>query len=179
MDKALLRTDRLFHYVLNPEIGIAPEIIRDGLRPLSDFPESERWQAVNRAMPGFFEDLYREWAEPVLGRPYPGRSGGFLTPIDFRLLPASPLADRTRIVVPLGRIDPSWSCLKYAGDLPRTSLRLNSETLTTAAHQWPAEAVLKWFGLDRTKMFLHVPQVVTYQPGGVGVAAADIEGADS
>lgn len=171
----VLAIDRLFHYVLQPHDGLVDEIVRNGLRPLSDLPTSDRWVALQRHRPGFFEDLYDAWARPVLGRPYPGRSGIFLTPIDFRRLPGIWLADRPRVAVPLDLIDRSWSCLTYGGDCPRTTLPLSPETLEEAAAYWSADRVRRWFGRDSTKLFYDVPQVVTYQPHGVPVGPADVE----
>jgi hypothetical protein len=49
--------------------------------------------------------------------------------------------------------------------LRRTRLEIPLESL------WRAADIERWFGRDRTRLFFHVPQVVTYQPGGVPVPA--------
>lgn len=109
--------------------------------PVVSLTESNRWQAIEAALPGFFEDLYRQWAEPVLRVSYPGRSGIFLTPTYFRLIHGSQLSNRARVVVPLDRIDATWSRLTYAGDHPRTSVRISADTLADAARGWLADDV--------------------------------------
>jgi hypothetical protein len=155
---------QLFHYLLGDAARHAT------LRPLSDFPDSQRWQAVQREVPGHYEILYRAWAQPVLLRPYPN-SGVFLTPIDFRQLPGTSLHDRPRLEIPLESVDPDWAVLTYEWRGERVSRRLCPEALADAAALWRAADVERWFGRDRTRLFFHVPQVVTYQPGGVPVPA--------
>ena len=48
-------TTHLFHYLFNPNEEALNSFIEDGIRPLSDFPESERWQELEAQMPGFYE----------------------------------------------------------------------------------------------------------------------------
>ena len=59
-------TDFLYHALLNTGDEIIESILTMGLRPLSDFPESERWRQIKAAAPTFFEDLYEMVAAPVL-----------------------------------------------------------------------------------------------------------------
>jgi hypothetical protein len=102
-------------------------------------------------------------AEPVLQRPYQ-RSGVFVTPIDFRLLPGSLLEQRARLTIPVDRIDPSAAVVTWSIDDERVSRPFGRESLEEAASLWDAELMSGWFGRDRTRLFFHVPQVATYQP---------------
>lgn len=154
--------DLLFHYLLGDREP------RATLRPLSDFPGSARWQEVQHGAPGHYEALYRAWAEPLLLRPY-SNSGVFLTPIDFRQVPGTILSDRPRLSIPLDSVDPEWTVLTYEWRGERVSRRLSREALADAAARWRVEDIQRWFGRDRRRLFFHVPQVVTYQPGGVAV----------
>ena len=88
-------TTHLFHYMFNPNQDSLDSFMQNGIRPLSDFPESERWKQLEEHMPGFYKDLYKMMAEPVLKKPYTN-SGIFVTPIDFRLLPNTYLHDKPR-----------------------------------------------------------------------------------
>lgn len=154
--------DLLYHYLLG---GSEPQ---STLRPLSDFPDSERWLAVQRTVPGHYEALYRAWAEPVLLRQYPN-SGVFLTPIDFRQVPGASLSDGSRVDIPLESVDPEWAVLTYEWRGERISRRLSRQALEDAAGLWHIDDIERWFGRDRERLFFYVPQVVTYQPGGVTV----------
>ena len=98
-------TNTFFHTLLNTGDEIIDSILENGLRPLSDFPESERWQQINQQMPGFFENLYEMIAKSVLQKPYLN-AGIFVSPIDFRLMPGSILYEKTRIKIPISRIEP-------------------------------------------------------------------------
>jgi hypothetical protein len=162
----------LFHYLLGDS---RPQPV---LRPLSDFPDSERWQAIQRAVPGHYEALYRAWAEPVLLRPYQN-SGVFLTPIDFRRVPGTILTDRPRVSVPVDAVDPEWAVLTYEWRGERVSRRLSREALADAAALWGVEDIRRWFGRDPQRLFFYVPQVVTYQPGGVVVPEIPESGQDA
>jgi hypothetical protein len=165
----------LFHYAVARDSDF-DAILREGLRPLSDFPESERWRQIEEHAPGFFERLYSLVAEPVLRVPYE-RSGIFLTPIDFRLLPGSLLHERARILIPVERIDAGSAVLTWDRDDGRVSLPFGPATLERARREWDAAAVESWFGRDKTRLFFHVPQVAAYQPR-IDVSAADVEPPD-
>lgn len=175
-DQAVVRTSVVYHYLLQPSPETIAGILARGLCSLTEVPAgAERLAAIERVAPGHFAKLYAEWAEPVLQRPYPGRSGVFLTPIDFRLLPGSLLEKRPRVAVPLGRLQPEWSIITYAGGQDRVCLPLTDEALQAVARAWPAKRVNRWFATDTSRLFFHVPQVVTYQPGGLPVAQSEID----
>jgi hypothetical protein len=167
-------TDHVFHVLLNTGDEILSSILEHGLRPLSDFPESDRWRQFNEQMPGFFEDLYEMMARPILQLPYMN-SGIFVSPIDFRKMPGSLLFARTRIKIPLSRIDPAFACLTYEIDGERVALPLTDHNLRETADLWTDDRVGEWFAKDRSKIFFYVPQIAVYQPGGIPVEAADIE----
>lgn len=164
-------TDRLFHYLLNAadaeaEREVRERVLAGGLRPLSDFPESERWQRIQAMLPGFFELLYRLFAEPVLQRPYTN-SGVFLTPIDFRRLPGSLLYARARFAVPLDAVDQAQAVVTWEWEGQRVSRPLSPESLEEAAGLWTADRVREWFGKDQSRLFYYVPQAAVYQDGGI------------
>lgn len=167
-------TEYVYHNLLNPSDGLIESILQYGLRPLSDFPDSERWQQIESQMPGFFEQLYTDIAAPVVGKPYMN-SGVFVSPIDFQLMPGSLLFNRTRVKIPVSRLDPAFSALTYVIDEQRVSLSLTTDHLATTADLWTGEMVSRWFAVDNSKIFYYVPQIMTYQPGGLSVYAADIE----
>ena len=167
-------TEYVFHALLNTGDEILSSIMEHGLRPLSDFPESERWLEINAEMPGFFERLYEMIAQPVLQRPYMN-AGVFVSPIDFQLLPDSILHSRTRIKIPVSGIDPSYACLAYVWEGERISLPFTAENRQRTAELWTGDLVTEWFAKDQSKIFFYVPQVAVYQPGGIPVQAADIE----
>ena len=167
----VVSTTHLFHYAVVPDADLGA-IVEQGLRPLSDFPESDRWQEIERHAPGLFEGLYRLVAEPVLGRPYE-RSGIFLTPIDFRSLPGTLLHDRARLRIPLDRLEQETAVLTWdVGE--RVSLPLSTASLGRAAAEWDADRVRSWFGRDPTRLFFHVPQVAAYQPR-IAIEPGDLE----
>lgn len=168
------RTDTLYHYLFRPSADVHASILENGLRPLSDFPESERWQAIQEARPGFFKWVYEYMAVSVINKPYVN-SGIFVTPIDFRLLPDAYLHDKPRFAIPISRIDPEWACISYEIGDQRTSLPLTAESMQVVAELWTAETVMHWFARDNTRVFFHVPQVVTYQAGGIPVRPEDYE----
>ena len=176
MNKAtrVVSTDTLYHYFLNPDDALVSSILENGLRPLSDFPDSERWRELEAQMPGFYERLYQMIGQPVLGRPY-HNSGVFLTPIDFRRMPDHFMARLDRIRVPLQRLDRSSSALTYVVDEQRLSLPLSQQTLREAAVIWTAQMVREWFARDRSKIFFYVPQVAAYQAGGIPVSPEEVE----
>ena len=168
----VLSTTHLFHYALAADADLAT-VAAEGLRPLSDFPESKRWRAIEEQAPGFFELLYRAVAEPVLARPYE-RSGIFLTPIDFRRLPGSLLERRARLRIPIERIDAAAAVVTWELDGERVSRPFGAESIEEAAGLWDADLVTAWFGRDRSRLFFHVPQVATYQPR-VSTEPGDVE----
>jgi hypothetical protein len=167
-------TDTVFHALLNPELALIDSIVTNGLRPLSDFPDSERWQQIQQHVPGMFEKLYADIAQPVLKKPYLN-SGIFVSPINFRHLPQSVMHNKTRVKIPLSRIDPDYACLTYVIDEERISLPLTPETMAETAVLWTDEMVTKWFAKDNSKIFYYVPQIAVYQPQGIEVFAEDIE----
>ena len=166
-------TTHLYHALLNTGDEIVASVLENGLRPLSYFPESKRWQQINSQMPMFFENLYKMIAEPVLKKPYEN-SGVFVSPIDFSLLPDSIMYGKTRIKIPVERINADYACLTYVIDDTRISLPLNEENLTEAARIWDAAKVMEWFGKDQSKVFFYVPQIAVYQPEGIEVEKADL-----
>jgi hypothetical protein len=168
---AVVSTTHLFHYAL-AGADTLEDIVRDGLRPLSDFPESERWRQFEAEAPGFFERLYELIGRPVLRAPY-ANSGIFLTPVDFRALPGTLLHDRPRIAVPVERIEPAQAVLTWQLE-ERIVRPFGAPALAEAAALWDADLVREWFGRDRTRLFFHVPQVATYQ-GRVAVEGAEVE----
>ncbi len=161
-------TEYVYHNLLNPGDDLIASILAGGLRPLSDFPESERWQQIETHMPGFFEELYADIAEPVVGKPYLN-SGVFVSPIDFQLMPGSLLFNRTRVKVPVSRLDPATSVLTYVIDEQRASLPLTVDNLAATADLWTGEMVSRWFAVDNSKIFYYVPQIAAYQSGGIPV----------
>lgn len=169
---AVVSTTHLFHYAVVAEADF-DAILREGLRPLSDFPDGDRWQEIERHAPGFFEQLYAFVAEPVLDRPYE-RSGIFLTPIDFRLLPGTLLHERSRLRIPVERIEEGSAVLTWDRGEGRVRIPFGPEALERARSEWDADEIRSWFGRDRTKLFFHVPQVAAYQPR-IDVVVADVE----
>lgn len=152
-------TEFVFHTLLNPEFDRIEEILQNGLRPLSDFPQSERWQQIEQAMPGFYRNLYEQLAQPILQKPYTN-SGIFLSPIDFWQLPGTLLHGKPRIRIPISRLDPNDSVLTYVLHEQRVLLPLNSESLAETARLWTEEKVREWFAKDANRMFFYVPQMV-------------------
>jgi hypothetical protein len=168
-------TTHLFHYFFSDDTSAREAMERDGLRPLSDFPDSERWQQLEAQMPGFYRNLYGMIAEPVLGRPYEN-SGVFITPIDFRVVLGTYLSDKPRYRIPIDRISGSDAVITYVIDDERSNLPFTSEHLTSVSELWDEAMIRDWFGRDQTKVFFYVPQVATYQ-GRITVGAGDFESA--
>lgn len=167
------RTDRLFHYLLQGDASL-PAILTRGLLPLSAMPESDRWRSLERESPGFFAELYRLIAEPIIKRPY-SNSGVFLTPIDFRLLPEYRLARLTRISIPLEVMAADRAILTYELDGERRALLLSADTLEETAQLWPDTMVRRWFGRNPSMMFYRVPQVAAYADEGIPVPPEWVE----
>lgn len=168
----VISTTHLFHYFLEGT-GPLPRILEEGLRPLSDFPDSARWQLIERHMPGFYRQLYEDWAMPVLRGAY-STSGIFLTPIDFRAIPRHAMAGRARLRLPVDRIDPARAVVTSEPGGVRHRAGFTPEALRAVAAEWTAEDITAWFGRDPQKLFFFVPQVVTYQ-ARVRVEPSDVE----
>ena len=168
------RTDVLFHYFLDGDASALARVLSDGLRPLSWFFDSEKWQAIERAAPGVFEELYDELARPVVQRDYV-HSGIFLTPIDFRPMASFALAAAPRFAVPVERLDPVAASLTYIRDDRRECLPLTPGSLERAADLWTEDEVRTWFAKRTDRMFWYVPQVAYYPPQPLMVSEADFE----
>jgi hypothetical protein len=167
-------TQHVYHALLNPEFDKVETILKNGLRPLSDFPDSERWQQLEKHIPGFYQNLYTAIAQPILQRPY-SNSGIFVTPIDFQKIPSSFMINKTRFKIPVTRLDPDYCVLTYVLDEERVSLPLTTENLEKAADIWDADRVQTWFAKDKSKIFFYVPQIAVYQPQGIPVHREDME----
>ena len=175
--KIVCSATHLFHYFFfNPDLEALDSFLKKGIRPLSDFPASERWKQLQEHMPGFYEKLYTMMAEPVLQTPYVN-SGIFITPIDFRLLPGTFLHAKPRFRTPIERIDPQTTVISYVIDDERVSLPFSAENCQNVVGLWDADMVKCWFAVDKTKVFFYVPQVAAYQ-GRIDVTRHDFE-ADS
>jgi|GEM_PF-1735185 len=174
MTKIVCSTTHLYHYVFNEESDTLASMLEIGMRPLSHFPESERWKKIQEHIPGMFKNLYENFVQSVIQKPY-SNSGIFVTPIDFYRLPGTYLHDKTRIAIPVASLDPGWSAIMYVLDDERHSLALNQETFQSAAEIWHEDMVREWFGKDKSKVFFYVPQVVTYQPDGIPITEDFIE----
>ena len=168
-------TTHLFHYFFSEDTSSRVAMETDGLRPLSDFPDSERWQQLEAQMPGFYLNLYEMIAMPVLGRPYEN-SGVFVTPIDFRVVTGTYLSDKPRYSIPIDRIVGSDAVITYVIDDERVNLPFTPENLAAASSIWDEAKIREWFGRDQTKVFFYVPQVAAYQ-GPITVSAGDFESA--
>jgi len=166
-------TTHLFHYMFNPKQESLDSFLQNGIRPLSDFPDSQRWIELEEQMPGFYENLYKMMAEPVLKKPY-SNSGIFITPIDFRLLPGTYLHDKPRFRIPVKRLDPEMTVITYILDDERIVLPFAAEHLENIASTWDEKMVRRWFAVDQTKVFFYVPQVAAYQ-GKIEIQKDDFE----
>lgn len=173
MTSTICSITHLFHYLFNPNEDALDSFLTNGIRPLSDFPDSERWKQLQEHRPGFYEALYEMFAAPVLQKPYPN-SGVFITPIDFRLLPGTYLHDKPRFNIPVERIDPAWTILTYVINEERISLPFGPEALQKTAELWDEAMIREWFGKDNTRMFFYVPQVGVYQ-GRIEVKREDYQ----
>lgn len=171
MGKQVCSTTHVFHYTFNPGMDHLESFLAQGIRPLSDFPDSERWKQLEEHMPGFYENLYRMIAEPVLQKAYPN-SGIYVTPIDFRRLHGTFLHDKARFEIPLDRLDPEWTVVTYVEDDERISLPFSPDVMQAVADEWDEDRVRNWFGRDHTKVFFYVPQVAAFQ-GVIPVSKAD------
>ncbi len=172
-DKTVCSTTHVFHYMINPEMNEVQTFLENGIRPLSDFPESARWQQIHKHMPDFYENLYYLIAQPILLSPY-SNSGIFVTPIDFRKLPGTELQLSPRFKIPLDRLDPQWTVVTYVLFDERISMPFDLDVMKEVSRTWKEDLVRKWFGIDRTKLFFYVPQVAAYQ-GKIEVYEADFE----
>ncbi len=160
-------TERLYHYLLGDDAD-QESILDQGLLPLSSRQGSARWKELEAWRPGFYQQIYEEFARPVLHVPYTN-SGVFLTPIDFRSMPTARLRDRPRFAIPLDVLNPATSALTYVLTDRRVVRPLSASTLEETSAIWSEELVRVWFGKDPSKIFYYVPQVAAYQEGGIRV----------
>jgi len=160
--------------MFNEEADTIQSMLELGIRPLSDFPDSDRWQLLQQHMPGMFETIYQDFAFPVIQKPYQN-SGVFVTPIDFYKMPDSILANKGRIAIPHERIDPTWTVVTYELDSTRESLPFTPQTMQSVADTWREDVVREWFAKDNSKVFFYVPQIATYKTGGIPITEADIQ----
>ncbi len=167
-------TEFVYHVSLNPEMENRTRIIEEGLRPLSDFPDSDRWKQLEEQMPDFYKNLYEMLAKPILKRDYEN-SGIFVSPIDFQKLPKSFMYNKDRFELPVERLDPEYCVLTWVIDEERISLPLTAANLEMCAEIWTTDMVEKWFAKDNTKIFFYVPQIAVYQPGGIKVFPGDFQ----
>ncbi len=171
--KTVCSTTHVFHDLVTPQPKDLDSFWEKGIRPLSDFPASERWQQLNEHLPGFYKNLYGMMAAAVLEKPYTN-SGIFVTPIDFYLLPGTFLHDKPRFSIPVERIEPEWTVLSYVIRDERVSLPFTPVNLENIAALWDADMVTRWFAVDQTKVFFYVPQAAAYQ-GRIDVSQRDLE----
>ncbi|HVX45791.1 MAG TPA: hypothetical protein VHC49_18010 [Mycobacteriales bacterium] len=159
----------LYHYQADA-VAIAA-ILRDGLRPLSDMPQHPKYESEAAR----FESRYDELARPHLKRPYHGNSGVFFTTIDLRRMTGRKRLSSTRLRIPPDRLDAAWSVLTFELDGQRNWLPLSDSNLELMADLWTDDLAQCWLGADNTGWFRYVPQVVSFQPGGVQVRTSDID----
>lgn len=164
-------TTHLYHYMLGGETHL-DSILAGGLQPASAFPESERWKQTE----SLYRNLYAALMEPVLKRPFTN-SGVFLSPVDFRAIPGHKMARLGRIAVPVGAIEPAEAAISWVQDEQRVVLPFSPQALQEAAAIWPAEMVEAWFGKNPNMLFFYVPQVATFQTGGIPVRPEWVESA--
>lgn len=174
MPEIVCSTTHLFHYMFNEQEDTIASMLEKGIRPLSDFPDSERWQQLEAQMPGFYKNLYEMLGKPILKKPYVN-SGVFITPIDFYKLPGTYLYDKARIAIPIEYIETESAVATYVINEERKVFAFASEILEDIAQLWPDDMIRKWFNVDPTKAFFYVPQVATYQIGGIKVTEADFQ----
>lgn len=174
MTMLVCSTDYLYHYTFNYEGDKTEEIIEQGLRPLSDFPDGDRWKQLEAQIPDFYKNLYAMLAEPILRKPY-DNSGVFVTPIDFYKIEGTYLSDKPRFVIPIARIDPKLAIVTYVIDDERVSLPFSQDNLHAIRELWTKDLVSQWFARDKHKVFFYVPQVATYQQGGIPIETTDLE----
>jgi hypothetical protein len=175
MSRQVCSTDYVYQYFFQCNADTLNRILDDGrLRPLSDFPESARWQGLEAEKPGFYKNLYDMIGKPIINKPYKN-SGVFMSAIDFDKLPDAYLHGKPRFKIPVSRLDPDWSVITYVWYDERIIADLHNDNLQRVANFWTEDNVRKWFGADPGKVFFHVPQVAAYQPEGVHVSIDDLE----
>jgi len=163
----LCSTTHVYHYL--PSTGPDP-IVRDGLLHLSDMPDHPNFGREQTR----FERRYYDLAWPVLRRPY-GTSGIFFTTVDLRRVNGRGQLACLRLAVPIGRLDHDWSVLTYEYDGVRHRFPLTAPHIEDAARLWTRDRIERWLGADDTGWFRYVPQVITFQPGGVRVEPTDVD----
>ncbi len=155
-------TTTAFHY--RPGAGIETLLARGGLRPLSALPDHPKHQQTVRDQPDRFSELWRDLAEPLLGREY-RNSGIYFTTIDFWKHPfhrANSGTGRVRVAVPIGRLDPATTVLTYVRDGCRIHEHPTAGALERAARFWTAERIQASLGIDRRGWFFPVPQLIAF-----------------
>jgi hypothetical protein len=158
----------VYHYLKEP--AALSTILREGLRPLSDRPDSPAYSRESSRFRGRYELL----ARPLLRRPYVN-SGVFFTTVDLRRLKNEKRLNSVRLRIPVVRLDPEWSVLTYEYDGARCWWPVNEENLRQATTLWTDELCQRWLGADITGWFRYVPQVVAFQNGGVPVTRLDVD----
>lgn len=157
-------TSHVYHYNVNDGI------LQRGLLPLSDMPDHPAFADQQHR----FRPRYQELCWPLLRRPYVN-SGVFFTNVDLYRLSGRLRLDKPRIAVPLDRLDPEWSVITYEHGGHRTYHSATGDNLRAAANLWTRSMIEKWLGADDAGWFRYVPQIITFQPGGIPVTPADIE----
>lgn len=154
--------------------GVLESIRRDGLRPARALPHHPRFVATAAAPSEAFEQRDEELTG---SRPGPEREDGGVcfTTVDFRYLPGTALAHVARIAVPVDRLVPDLSVLTYLWAGTRHYLPVGQEALRRTAELWTAPHLRRSLRAGTDGWFVHIPQVVTYQPGGVAIADGDIQ----
>lgn len=166
----LCSTTHVYHYLRPGAEDTITAILGAGLRALSDMPDHSLF-AHERAR---FAQRYDDLAAPLLRRPY-GNSGVFFTTLDLRRLDGRLQFGNWRLIVPIARLDRAFSVLTYMYAGKRQRFPLDAESLGLAARRWDRERIERWLGAEPTRWFFHVPQVVTFQPGGVLVLPGDVD----
>ena len=64
--QTMCSTTHHYHYLFSPSDDALESFLKNGIRLLSDFPESSRWEQLQELMPGFYENLYKMLVQPVI-----------------------------------------------------------------------------------------------------------------
>jgi len=163
----LCSTTHVYHYLRSAPVDT---ILHEGLRHLSDMPDHPTFDQETAR----FRSRYYDLAWPILRRPY--LTGGiFFTTIDLRQVNGRGHSDSPRLAVPLERLDPDWTVLTYEYEGVRIRHPLATRHLKDAAELWTRDRIEQWLGVDDTGWFRYVPQVITFQLGGVRIDPADVD----